>query len=99
VGEEISIQPKEGFMSLKIYFELHEVSSIYNLTTEVIEHFVVMSWIVPHDPEKNVFDKEDIARIQLIYDLRENLGVNDEAVSVILHLVDQLNFIHKGENV
>ncbi|NCN28341.1 MerR family transcriptional regulator [bacterium] len=85
-------------MSVKIYFELQEVATICTLPPEDINYFVVMSWIEPHDPEENIFDNEDIARIQLIRDLRENMGVNDEAIPVILHLIDQLNFIHRGEN-
>ena len=40
-----------------------------------------------------MFDEEDVCRILLIHDLKDKFGVNDEAVPVILHLVDQLNFI------
>jgi chaperone modulatory protein CbpM len=39
-------------------------------------------------------DDEDLARIRLIRDLKEDFGVNDEGMSIILHLLDQLNRIH-----
>jgi chaperone modulatory protein CbpM len=41
-----------------------------------------------------IFDEEDLARIRLIYELQMDMGVNDEAIPVILHLVDQLNRVH-----
>ena len=37
------------------------------------------------------FSDADIARAQLIRDLKNDLGVNDEGVSVILSLVDQVH--------
>ena len=47
-------------------------------------------WVSPAFPEEPVLDEQDLARIRLIATLQEDLGVNDEAVPVILHLVDQL---------
>ena len=38
-----------------------------------------------------MFSEVDLSRAQLIRDLREDLGVNDEGVSVILHLIDQMH--------
>ncbi len=37
------------------------------------------------------FSAVDVARGRLIVDLRGAMGVNDEGVAVILHLVDQLH--------
>jgi hypothetical protein len=48
----------------------------------------------PGNKAQYVFDQEDIARIQLIWDLKSQMGVNDEAVPVIMRLVDQLNRMH-----
>ena len=47
----------------------------------------------PKELDRLGFDEEDLARIQLIQELREDFGVNDEAVPIILHLIDQLNLI------
>jgi chaperone modulatory protein CbpM len=38
-----------------------------------------------------MFSDLDLARAQLIRDLREDLGVNDEGIEVILHLLDQVH--------
>ena len=39
-------------------------------------------------------DEEDLARIRLICELKDEFGVNDEGVSIILQLLDQLNRMH-----
>jgi chaperone modulatory protein CbpM len=47
-------------------------------------------WVSPAFPEDPELDEQDLARLRLIATLQEDLGVNDEAVPVILHLLDQL---------
>lgn len=47
----------------------------------------------PTDPINLLLDEEDLARIMLIKELQENLGVNDEGVPIILYLVDQLHHL------
>jgi chaperone modulatory protein CbpM len=47
-------------------------------------------WLVPGESAGEMtFSDADIARAQLIKDLKSDLGVNDEGVGVILNLVDQ----------
>ena len=70
-----------------------EACSLCGVTEEMIQHFIQEEWIVPADPIQVFLDEEDLARIRLIRELMEDLGVNDEAVPIILHLVDQLNLI------
>lgn len=51
---------------------------------------------VPPRAESRVFpllDEEDLARAKLIRELQEVFGVNDEAIPIILHLLDQLYFL------
>jgi chaperone modulatory protein CbpM len=62
-----------------------------------LEAWVAAGWIVPPqtDPEF-MFADVDLARVQLIRDLREDFGVNDEGVSVILHLVDQMHGLRRS---
>jgi len=59
--------------------------------------WIAAGWIVPPqtDPEP-IFSDIDLARAQLIRDLREDLGVNDEGVSVILHLIDQMHGLRRS---
>ena len=62
-----------------------------------LEAWIAAGWIVPPqtDPEL-MFSDVDLARAQLIRDLREDLGVNDEGVSVILHLIDQMHGLRRS---
>lgn len=85
-------------MKLPLRRPLSEVSIIFNIPSEVIIHFIDEEWITPIDNELKMLDEEDICRILLIHDLKDKFGVNDEAVPVILHLVDQLNFIVHDPN-
>lgn len=55
----------------------------------VLETWVEAGWIVRR--EGGGFAAGDLARAALIRDLREELGVNDEGVAVILDLLDQLH--------
>lgn len=84
-------------MKLPLRRPLGEVAEICNIPSEVIIHFIQEEWLSPIDVELNMLDEEDVCRLLLIHDLKDKFGVNDEAVPVILHLVDQLNFIiHKS---
>ena len=38
----------------------------------------------------------DLARARLIHDLKHNMGVNDEGLDVILHLIDQMHGLRKA---
>jgi chaperone modulatory protein CbpM len=77
-------------------YKLEDVALKCNLDTNNILQFISYSWIIPVDSENYLFDEEDIARILLICDLQDQLGVNEEAVPVILHLIDQLNYLHRS---
>jgi len=81
-------------MKIQLRLLLEQAATQSGVPQDVIIRFVSESWIIPADPQHQAFDEEDIARIRLIHDLIHNMGVNDEAVPVILHLVDQLNQLH-----
>lgn len=72
---------------------IEEVCRYYKIPENLIIYFVNEEWIYPKEPDQLGFDEEDLARIQLIQELREEFGVNDEAMPIILHLIDQLNRI------
>jgi chaperone modulatory protein CbpM len=62
-----------------------------------LEAWISAGWLVPPQTEPELmFSDIDIARAQLIRDLREDLGVNDEGVSVILHLIDQMHGLRRS---
>src|SRR5215831_10310034 len=61
-----------------------------------LQAWIAAGWLVPPQTEPELmFSDVDLARAQLIRDLREDLGVNDEGVSVILHLLDQMHGLRR----
>lgn len=61
---------------------------------EIIIQYINEEWIHPLDATNLTLDNEDLARIELIHELKEEFGVNDEGMSIILQLLDQLNRMH-----
>ncbi len=62
-----------------------------------LEAWIAAGWLVPPQTEPELlFSDVDLARAQLIRDLREDLGVNDEGVSVVLHLLDQMHGLRRS---
>lgn len=64
-----------------------------DLTPEFIQVCIRNRWIIPENPEEGTLDQEDRARLLLIRDLQIVMGVNDEAIPIILHLLDQLYWL------
>jgi len=62
-----------------------------------LEAWIATGWLIPPQTEPELmFSDIDLARAQLIRDLREDFGVNDEGISVILHLVDQMHGLRRS---
>lgn len=62
------------------------------LTQDVVETWVEEGWLRPQRTETGpLFTEMDVSRAQLIHDLREDLGVNDEGIAVILDLIDKMH--------
>jgi chaperone modulatory protein CbpM len=66
------------------------------LDHDTLEMWIAEEWIVPTgaDPEAS-FTHADLARVELIRDLKGDLEVNDAGVGVILDLVDQMHGLRK----
>ena len=63
-----------------------------HLERETLEMWIREEWLIPGQSAGQLtFSDADIARAQLIRDLKNDLGVNDEGVGVILSLVDQVH--------
>lgn len=77
--------------------EYHEFCIRAELEGEVIEAWIAAGWLIPEGsagPRR--FSEADLARARLIRDLREDLGVNDEAIAVVLDLVDQVHGLRQS---
>lgn len=61
------------------------------LPPEAIERFIAFAWIRPADADACLLDEEDVSRCALIWQLQEDLGLNDAAIPVVLRLIDLLH--------
>jgi chaperone modulatory protein CbpM len=67
------------------------------LDLETLEVWIEEEWLVPTRTETELaFSEADLARAELIHDLKQELGVNDEGVGVILNLLDQVHGLRKA---
>lgn len=71
-------------------YSLVEASEEVGVGESFVVHCVRARWVRPGDPAEEALDELDLARLRLIATLQRDFGVNDEAVPVILHLLDQL---------
>jgi len=72
---------------------IHELHVRTQIETEILSAWVEASWLVPLQKE---FSEADVARAQLIRDLKDDLGVNDDGVEVILNLLDQIHGLRQS---
>ncbi len=67
------------------------------LDRETLEVWIEEEWLVPCGTATEVvFSEADLARAELIRDLMQDLGVNDEGVGVILNLLDQMHGLRRA---
>src|SRR5215471_4500075 len=61
-----------------------------------LETWVTAGWLIPRrDEEAADFSETDLARARLIRDLQHDMGVNEEAIPIILDLVDQVHGLRR----
>jgi chaperone modulatory protein CbpM len=66
------------------------------LEHETLEAWIEEEWLIPSEAaDEMTFSDADLARAQLIRDLKDDLGINDEGVGVILNLVDQVHGLRR----
>jgi chaperone modulatory protein CbpM len=66
------------------------------LDTRALDAWIEAGWLRPHESQSSrEFSDIDVARARLIGDLRGDLGVNDEAVPVVLDLIDQIHGLRR----
>ncbi len=72
-------------MQIRDFFDQEPIEA------ETIAIWIEAGWLAPDRNGGNRLSEIDIARARLIHDLKKNIGVNDEAVPLILDLIDQLH--------
>lgn len=78
---------------------LAEVIALFGaLGPAEVEGWIARRWVIPErDPEGGyLFREVDVARIRLIRDIRHELRLDEEAVAVVLSLLDQVYGLRRG---
>lgn len=71
---------------------LHVVATEIGVTVEDLTGWIERRWVLPVRSGKNLtFDEADRARIRMILDFHRDLAIDDEAMPVVLDLVDRLH--------
>jgi chaperone modulatory protein CbpM len=77
---------------MSIDMKKHQFLAHTHLQRDVLEVWLAEGWLLPEQQEgEPTFSDADLARAQLIQDLRGDMGVNEEGIGVILNLLDQLH--------
>jgi chaperone modulatory protein CbpM len=75
---------------------IHEFLLAARVEATVVEGWVEAGWLVPQRAADAAdFSDADLARAHLIRDLQHDMGVNDEAIPIILDLIDQVHGLRR----
>ena len=67
------------------------IELIGRVEADALRRWVDLGWILPqHDGDDLRFDDTDVARVRLIYELHYELRIEEDSMSVVLSLMDQL---------
>ena len=61
------------------------------LDEATLDVWIAEGWLIAPSSGEAGYGEMDLARVRLIRDLIDDLGVNAEGVGVILHLIDQMH--------
>jgi chaperone modulatory protein CbpM len=65
------------------------------LDGEALDAWIEAGWLLPRRAERDRFSEVDLARARLIRDLKHDFGVNDEGITLILDLIDQVHGLRR----
>jgi len=74
---------------MKRFKELEVIEQVGMLTLTELRLWVSEGWVTPE--EDHSFAEIDVARVRLVCQLRRDMNVNEDAVPVVLSLLDQLH--------
>ena len=68
-----------------------------HLDRATLSIWIEEEWLIPGQAAHELaFTDMDLARANLIHDLKDKMGVNDEGLGVILHLLDQMHALRRA---
>jgi chaperone modulatory protein CbpM len=61
----------------------------------ILESYIERNWVRPVRRLSNwCFDEVDIARIELVHQLQHEIKIGDDAIDIVLSLLDQFHGLH-----
>jgi chaperone modulatory protein CbpM len=67
------------------------------LDRRTLSVWIEEEWVIPaRSADELAFTDMDVARAELIRDLKDKMGVNNEGLGVILHLLDQMHSLRRA---
>ncbi|MBK1669619.1 hypothetical protein CKO28_16390 [Rhodovibrio sodomensis] len=70
---------------------LAQVVEVTQVAEADVVAWVEQQWVLPGEEAGQwLFDESDVARVSLIQELRRDMDVNDDAMPVVLKLLDQV---------
>jgi chaperone modulatory protein CbpM len=77
-------------------FATREFVARARLDVRTLKAWIEAGWLLPRrNGDGARFSEADLARAKLIRDLKKDMGVNDEGVTVVLDLVDQVHGLRR----
>jgi chaperone modulatory protein CbpM len=71
--------------------EFEAVLRLVQLQASELEHWIAERWVLPERGAGTyLFHEVDVARVHLIVELRRDLQIDEEAMPVVLNLLDQM---------
>ncbi|HUZ72561.1 MAG TPA: chaperone modulator CbpM [Stellaceae bacterium] len=71
--------------------DLDAMCGLVGLEATVLERWIGERWVLPEtEGGAYVFHEVDVARVRLIVEMRRDLALDEEAIPVVLRLLDQV---------
>lgn len=78
---------------------IETVLSEIEISHRELSAWIEQKWVLPTEEDgRFLFNEADRARIDLIIELRRDLAINDEAMPVVLQLLDQVYAMRRAMN-
>ena len=73
------------------------IAQFADLTQVELVTWVERSWVIPDTVDSGLeFHEIDVARVRLVHDLRHDMDVDEDAIPLVLSLLDQVYELAAG---
>ncbi len=73
------------------------ITTISALTQDALWRWIALGWIVPAEGAQTIlFDTADVARVRLISELHFDLAIEEDNITMVLSLLDQLYAVRRS---